>query len=76
MDGAFIEGQDLRIRDAQKDGRMGRYDKLCACAGAAVDLHQKCQLPLWGKRRLRLVEQVEAVGTECVLDQLQETLPM
>ena len=74
MDGAVIEGQDLRAGKAQQDGRMGGDDELSAAFGTAADLHEKGQLALGREGRFRFVQQIEASGAEAVLHQLQKAL--
>ena len=53
---------------------MADDDELGTAFGTVEDLHQQCQLALWRKGCLRLVEDIDAVGIEPLLGKGKEAL--
>ena len=76
MDRSMVKAQDLRAGQTQQDRRVRDRNELRSLFDTSVDLHQQRQLPLRGKSRFRLVQQVQSVRAETVLCQSQETFTM
>jgi hypothetical protein len=68
--------KDRCIRECEEDGRVCGDNELTGIAQPFVDGPEKCQLPTEGQRRLRLVEQIEARGSEESQDSLKKRLTM
>ena len=63
MHRSIVEAENLSPRDPQKNRRVGDNKKLSSLPGAFVNLCQKRQLPLRRESRLRLIQEVQSVGS-------------
>ena len=74
MDAAAIEGEDLRARVAEQDGRVGGDDELgvLVVAQGVVDEDQEGELALRGEGSFGFVEEEEAGAAELVVEDGEE----
>src|SRR6266446_3314081 len=75
-DAALAEFVNPGLRIREEDGRMRRDNKLAVMIDQSMQKREDGQLALWRERRLRLVEQVDAVALQPICEQREEGFAM